>query len=132
MQILQNSFGNGQFWYYYNKVIPSPKPGEKVEAWELDLKKEIESNQVIMLLYSDGNLPKFGNNFIQDAYELYTLPKTYSARVVVNKQIQEYAKQIRNTPLLLKKSTNYSKINQLTLDSAIKRDAMIMAGFIKN
>ena len=66
-----------------------------------------------MLLYSDGNLPKFGNNFIQDAYELYTSPKTYSARVVVNKQIQEYAKQIRNTPLLLKKSTNYSKINQL-------------------
>jgi hypothetical protein len=132
MQILQNSFGNGQFWYYYNKVIPSPKPGEKVEAWELDLKTEIESNQVIMLLYSDGNLPKFGNNFIQDAYELYTSPKTYSARVLVNKQIQEYAKQIRNTPLLLKKSTNYSKINQLTLDSAIKRDAMIMAGFIKN
>lgn len=131
MQILQNSFGNGQFWYYNNKVIPSPKPGEKVEAWELDLKNEIESNQVIMLLYSDGNLPKFGNNFIQDAYELYTSPKNYYARQSVNKQIQEYAKQIRNTPLLLKKATNYSKINQLTLDSAIKRDAMIMAGLIK-
>ena len=33
--------------------------GQKVEVWQLDLKQQIESNQVIMLLYSDGNLPSF-------------------------------------------------------------------------
>lgn len=127
----QNCFAGGQFWYYYNKVIPSPRPGEKVEVWELDLKHEIESNGVIMLLYSDGNLPMFGNNFINDAYELYTSPKTYYARYERNKQIQAYAKQIRDTPGLLKKSTLKSKDLSISLDSAIRYDAMKMAGMVK-
>jgi hypothetical protein len=74
MGVPANVFAGGQFWYYYNKVIPSPRPGEKVEVWELDLKQEIESNEVIMLLYADGNLGSFGNNFIYDAYEMYTSP----------------------------------------------------------
>lgn len=129
MGVPQQCFAGGQFWYYYNKVIPSPIPGEKVEVWQLDLKQEIESNKVIMLLYSDGNLPKFGNNFIYDAYELYTSPKTYYARNEKNKQIQTYAKQIREAPLLLKKVTSKSNELQIPLDSAIRLEAMKMAGF---
>jgi hypothetical protein len=131
MGVPQNCFAGGQFWYYFNKVIPSPKPGEKVEVWELDLKKEIESNQVIMLLYSDGNLHNFGNNFINDAYELYTSPKTYYARSETNKQIQVFAKQIRDAPGLLKKATKKSNDFRIPLDSAIRLDAMKMAGFLK-
>ncbi len=131
MGILDNAFGHGQFWYYYNRIIPNPNPGQKVEVWQLDLKQSIESNQVIMLLYSDGNLSAFGNNFIFDAYELYTSPKTYYARKQKEDQIQNFAKQIRETPLLLKKSTQKSNDEQIPLDSAIKVDAMKMAGMIK-
>jgi hypothetical protein len=124
-------FAGGQFWYYYNKVIPSPRPGEKVEVWELDLKAEIESNDVIMVLYSDGNLPMFGNEFINDAYEMYTSPLTYNSRMERHRQIQSYAKQIRESPLLLNKATEKSRKNGITLDSAIKADAMKMGGFIR-
>ena len=131
MGVGQNCFANGQFWYYANRVIPSPKQGEKVEVWELDLKREIESNQVIMILYSDGNLPIFGNNFINDAYELYTSPKAFYLRNERNKQIQMFAKQIREAPVLLKKSTLKSIDLRISLDSAIKLDAMKMAGLIK-
>jgi hypothetical protein len=84
-----------------------------------------------MILYSDGNLPIFGNTFINDAYELYTSPKTYLARAEKNKQIQIYAKQVRETPALLKKSTQKSSYLQIPLDSAIKLDAMKMAGLMK-
>lgn len=129
MGVPPSCFAGGQFWYYNNKVIPSPAE-ERVEVWQMDLKKEIESNQVIMLLYSDGNLPNFGNNFIQDAWELYTSPKTYYARNETNKQIQTYAKQIRESPALLKKSTRRSEDLQLPLDSVIRMDAMKMAGMI--
>ena len=131
MGVPANCFAGGQFWYYYNRVIPSPREGERVEVWELDLKKEIESNQVIMLLYADGNLPYFGNKFIQDAYEMYTSPKTYYERDKINRQIQYYAKEIRNAPVFLKKSTLKSKDLQIPLDSAIRLDAMKMAGLIK-
>jgi hypothetical protein len=131
MGVGQKSFGFGEFWYYNNRVVPTRVSGQKTEVWELDLKKEIESNQVIMILYSDGNLPMFGNTFIPDVYELYTSPKTYYARQERNKQIQTYAKQIREIPGLLKKSTQKSNELQIPLDSAIKLDAMKMAGVMK-
>jgi hypothetical protein len=131
MGIPQNCFAGGQFWYYFNKVIPSPRPGEKVEVWELDLKKEIESNRVIMLLYSDGNLPTFGSGFIQNAYEMYTSPGIYSARMEKEKQVQYYAKEIRQSPVLLKKSTVKSTELGISLDSSIRYDAARMAGLVK-
>jgi hypothetical protein len=124
-------FANGQFWYYYKKVIPNPNPEEKTEAWQLDLKQSIESNQVIMIIGSDPALPNFGWGFIDDAYELYTSPATYYARNEKNKQIQYYAKQIRESPLLLKKSTQKSRDLTISLDSAIKYDAIKMAGLSK-
>lgn len=131
MGVGQNCFAGGQFWYYCNKVVPSPRQGEKVEVWELDFKKEIESNQVIMILYSDGNLPMFGNTFIDNAYELYTSPKTFYEKQEKNKQIQSFAKQIRDAPILLKKATEKSFQYKISIDSAIKLDAMKMSGYIK-
>jgi len=131
MGVGQNCFAGGQFWYYCNKVVPSPRQGEKVEVWELDFKKEIESNQIIMILYSDGNLPMFGNSFIDNAYELYTSPKTFYEKQEKNKQIQSFAKQIRDAPILLKKATEKSLQYKISLDSAIKLDAMKMSGYIK-
>jgi len=131
MGVGQNCFAGGQFWYYCNKVVPSPRQGEKVEVWELDFKKEIESNQIIMILYSDGNLPMFGNSFIDNAYELYTSPKTFYEKQEKNKQIQSFAKQIRDAPILLKKATEKSFQYKISLDSAIKLDAMKMSGYIK-
>ncbi|RME13729.1 MAG: hypothetical protein D6799_07795, partial [Bacteroidetes bacterium] len=32
MGVNKYAFGNGQFWYYYNKVVQSPRQGEKVEV----------------------------------------------------------------------------------------------------
>jgi hypothetical protein len=45
-----------------------------------------------------------------------------------HRSIQTYAKQIRELPALLKKATQKSKDLQIPLDSAIKLDAMKMAG----
>jgi hypothetical protein len=120
-------FGNGDFWYYYNKIVATQKTDKK-EVWELDLKQEIEKNKVIVLIYSDGNLPRFGNTFIEDAYELYCSPKTYYARIEKEKTLKTYAKQIRSTPTLLKKATLKSKELQITLENAIELDAKKMAG----
>jgi len=81
-----------------------------------------------MLLYSDGNLSAFANNFIEDAYELYTNPSVYYKNVEKNSAIKLNQKLIRETPNLLKKSTKKSQDLQIPLDSAIKLDAMKLAG----
>jgi hypothetical protein len=128
MGVGQNCFASGQFWYYNNKIIPNPSPTEKIEVWQLDLKQSIESNQVIMILYSDGNLPSFANTFIDDVYELYTNPSAFYARVAKQKTIKQFEKQIREKPVLLKKATQKSNDFQIPLDSAIKLEAMKLAG----
>ncbi len=120
-------YNNGEFWYYNNKIIPSPIPGEKVEVWQIDLKAAIESNQVIQLVYSDGTLTNFGNGFIENAYELYTSPKTFYERTTKNFEVLSAAKEIRQTPRLLKKVTLLSNELQISLDSAIKMEARKMA-----
>lgn len=127
MGVGYSCFASGTFWYYYNRVVPSPS-GQKLEVWQLDLKEQLESNQVVMLFYSDGNLPAYANSFIDDAYELYTNPKAYYARVEKSKAIKEFEKQIREKPVLLKKATQKSNDLQIPLDSAIKLDAMKLAG----
>ena len=128
MGVPQQCFGGGQFWYYYNKIIPNPSATEKIEVWQLNLKEAIEQNKIVMLLYSDGNLGAFGNTFIQDVYEMYTSPNTFYERIEKNKLIQSYAKQIREKAGLLKKATQRSNDMQISLDSAIKMDAKNMAG----
>lgn len=119
MGVSKYLFGDGQFWYYYNKVIPTPKPGEKVEVWQLNLKESIEQNKIILLVYSDGNLASFANNFIEEAYLLYTDPKKFQEYWQNKQQIQYYARQIRETPEYLKKATIYADDHKITLDSAI-------------
>jgi hypothetical protein len=112
-------FGDGQFWYYYNKVIPTTIPGQKVEVWQLNLKESIEQNDIIMLAYSDGNLSTFANTFIEEAYLLYTNPEEFQKFWQNKQQIQQFARQIRETPEYLKKATIYSEENKISLDSAI-------------
>jgi len=132
MGINQRSFGYGDFWYYYNRVVPTRVTGEKLEVWQLDFKAELERNNVVMLMYADGNIPSYGSGFIEDAYEMYTSPSTFFARKERNRQIQTYAKQIREVPALLKKTTRRSEALMIPLDSAITLDAMKMAGMIVN
>lgn len=131
MGVSQQAFGYGDFWYYYNRVVPQRVAGEKLEVWQLDLKQEVESYQAIMLLYADGNLSSYGNGFIEDLYEMYTSPIRFAKRREQQRQIQSYAKQIRENPVLLKRSTKNSNNLQIPLDSAIRMDAMKMAGITK-
>lgn len=119
MGINKYVFGDGQFWYYYNKVVPSPVQGQKVEVWQLNLKESLESNSAVILAYSDGNLPTFGSGFIEDAYLLYTQPEVFEKYWQDKQSIQQYARQIRETPEYLKKATIFSEENKISLDSAI-------------
>lgn len=112
-------FGNSQFWYYYNKVVPSPIQGEKVEVWQLNLKQNIEQHDAIILAYSDGNLSTLANTFIEDAYLMYTHPTAFASYWQQKQEIQQFAKQIRETPVFLKKAYLFSEENKITLDSTI-------------
>ncbi|MCX8081059.1 MAG: hypothetical protein N3F09_07490 [Bacteroidia bacterium] len=126
MGVPNYAFGGGYFWYYYNKVVPSPRPGEKVEVWELDLKEEIKNHDVLMIFYSDGNLPNFGNGVIEDLYDMFMHPREFEAKQKRKKEIQYFAKQIRESDVLMKKAIYRSKEENIPVDSTIIHMALEM------
>lgn len=65
-----NVLGNGQFWYY-NEVIYPDAYKEMIKVKDVNLKTEVEKNDVIILMYTDANLPVFANGFINDLYKVY-------------------------------------------------------------
>jgi hypothetical protein len=56
----------GQFWYYNKQVYPQYfSTGTMVH--DLDLKKALSENDVIIILQTDATLPRFGFGFIKQA-----------------------------------------------------------------
>ncbi len=66
-----NYFKDGRFWYYYKEVFPESY-SKFTSVDELNLKKELVSNDVILLICTDANLPRFGFGFIDEAFTLFS------------------------------------------------------------
>lgn len=62
-------FKKNQFWFYYYELY-NTEWGLKYPG-DIDLKKEIEKQDIIILMATESTLPKFGWGFIEDAYKLY-------------------------------------------------------------
>ena len=58
-------FGDGEFWYYNKSIYPGNIPVDSI-----DLNKKIDEHELIILMSTDANLPKFAYGFIEQTYEL--------------------------------------------------------------
>lgn len=60
----KDCFAGGEFWYYFKERYPQqfkkPSPVD-----EIDILKEIEKCQVVLLICTDSNLPRFGFGFLE-------------------------------------------------------------------
>jgi hypothetical protein len=65
-----NCFKNEAFWYFYAQVYPDNYVNP---LWvkDLNLKAEIEKQNIIFLMVTDRFLYKFGWNFIEEAWAIY-------------------------------------------------------------
>ncbi|NCC72054.1 MAG: hypothetical protein EOM06_01545 [Sphingobacteriia bacterium] len=80
-------FANEAFWYFNAKVYPDFYFQEKWTS-DLDLKTEVEKQDIILISVTERFLYKFDWNFIDQLYELYT--PEYTGDIVYN-----YENQIR-------------------------------------
>lgn len=68
--VFQNAFDLGGFWYY-NKEIKTTSL-EKVDSLtsSLNLRSEIERNDIFIIMATESNLPKIGWGFLEEAVKL--------------------------------------------------------------
>lgn len=66
----KNIFNNGQFWFYNKEIFPASY-NNPTYVNNIDIKKTIESNDIIILLSTDANLYKFAFGFIDQLYYIY-------------------------------------------------------------
>jgi hypothetical protein len=68
--IPKNLFKNYAFWYFYGRAYPESY-GKDTFVKDLNLKQEIEKQDIIFLMVTERFLHKLGWGFIEDAYALY-------------------------------------------------------------
>lgn len=66
----RDCFDGGQFWYYSHQIFPDSY-NEPLKVKDVDIIKEVETNNVVILICTDANLHKFAFGFIDQLYEAY-------------------------------------------------------------
>jgi hypothetical protein len=122
--IPKNILNNGRFWFYNKQIYPDSyeKP---LEVSQINLKSEIEKQDVVLILGTDATLPQFGWGFIESAYKIYFESKIPS-NIPNEQKIKGYEYAIRNTPDWLKQVQEKAIKKSITLDSMIRLDAIWM------
>jgi len=76
---ITKAFSTSDFWFYnqevYHTVVGPPTPVDQLSLWE-----QIQSHDVIILMATEANLPRFGWGFIEDAYQLIQVGEEQSAQ----------------------------------------------------
>ncbi len=71
MGVARDVFNEGQFWFYNHQIFQEGQPTRYVQ--EIDVLKEVEKHDLILLIATDATLYKFAFGFIDQLYELYQL-----------------------------------------------------------
>ncbi|MBS1780942.1 MAG: hypothetical protein JST70_16575 [Bacteroidetes bacterium] len=127
--LMEVPFDKSEYWYYNNSVVPETP--DKKEVWEYDLKSQLESYKAIIIMYCSNNLDHFGDGFIDDAYQMYTNPGAYYARVKKERPIKMAKKTIHQDADMMEEIQKKASRLNISIDSAINLKAIEMASGAK-
>jgi hypothetical protein len=118
-RVPSNIFANEAFWYFNAKVYPDFYFGEK---WvkDLNLKAEIEKQDIIIISVTERFMYKFGWNFIEQIYNLYS--PEYTGNI-----IEKYEEQIRMDAGWFDQIVLKAKQDGIVLEEAIQKEAYYQA-----
>lgn len=118
MGVTTKIFKHGEFWFYNKQVYPKRN---KKDTWvrDLNLKKEILSQDLIMLFTTEPVLKRQYWSFIDKAYDAFFNPK----KDTYKEKIEEQANKIRKNKKLMKSIEEKAVIRNISIDSMLMLDA---------
>ena len=113
---------NSQFWYY-NKLVawPDSLVNKYIDTEKLDVVKETESRNIILIVTTEHNIVNFGFGYIDKLYSIYT--GTFVAK---EEKIKVYENMIRADAKWLESVRKKALENNKPLDEMIRLDAIWM------
>lgn len=122
--LTQKIFNNGQFWYY-GKEIYSKEPGwELLKVEEVDLKHEIEKNDIIFIMQTEATINWFTFGFIDKLYDVLTDSLyNYNIEKIKKYETQLIKNKIKISPDWLKLVEEKANKRGISIDEMIELDA---------
>lgn len=121
---IHHVFKGSKFWYYFKEVIG--KEGISTYLWEYDdLKKEIEKNDLIFIIFTEGNLHTSPKEFVDNLYYLYCMEPNYDKELEWEKK--RFKSKIEKNSEWRDVIVEKAKRNKKTIEEAIEDDAEYMA-----
>ncbi len=118
-RVPQNLFTNTSFWYFNAKVYPDFYYGAKWTK-DLDIKKEVEKQDVILLSITERFLYKFAWQFVEQLYEIYTPP--FTGNIIEKKE-----DVIRNYSTWFDELVERANAENISLVGLIHKEASFLA-----
>jgi len=128
-------FNKGQFWYY-NKNIYSDEPGRKnLKVSEINVKEEIERNDVIFILQTEATLNRFAFGFVDKLGDIYLQNDTIypeestnkpSAKSIYEKEIAAFIQNIKNSDVWYSSVVEKAKNRGIPVEEMLRLDAIYM------
>jgi hypothetical protein len=116
--IIEPVFEDHHFAFYFDELLIHQQASKNCA--EIDLLKEIESRDVILISACDANLSELGWGFIESAYALYTDKKN------IEKVLGIYENAIRSDATWLKIVEEKAKAKGISVDQMIHEDAVYL------
>lgn len=118
--ISQRFYNHESFWYY-SKVAYSKEHPSGVNVEGLNLKEEIEKQDVILILATEANLYKLAFGFIDKVYDLYS-----NGLLLDNEEsrIQQIENVIRSDSAWYQRVKEKAEKRNISIDEMIRFDAL--------
>jgi hypothetical protein len=111
-------FRNKQFWYYDKEVYPESWT-KTLNTWQVDLVKEVEKQDVIIIMHVGGGAGDMGSGFIDRAYAAFDTSS--------NNKIRNLENRILNSPEWMKQMEKKATENNIPIRQMVLIDAIYLA-----
>ena len=117
-------FNNGQFWYYNKKIYSAQTGWYGKLINEIDIRAEVEKNDVVFILQTEATLDRFGFGFIEKQIEIYG-QQNYKPQVdtIVSSKITAMMEHIKSDEGWYEMIKEKAKKNGISTEKMLRLDA---------
>jgi len=120
---IANCFSSSNYWYYF-KQAHNPKFEHSKKIEEINVSEDINNHDVMIIMASDINLPKFGWGFIDSAYyKYYKTAPNYSLYYNKN-NLHQVMNDIASDPNWMQIIQQKAEYKNISVDSMLYLDAL--------